>query len=176
MISLAAVAALATGVIGMAVAVAKSFTLGVAMNAPVTNTQHVTTHENILVSSKGRALYVLSGNSKKHQKCTSTNSCFKVWPPAKVKSSSSLTKETGITGKLTVWKHDGFKQLVLSGHPLYKFSGDTSPNSASGEGIKSFGGTWSVVTVGSSSTSSGSGSSTTTTTSSTSTSTYTAPR
>jgi predicted lipoprotein with Yx(FWY)xxD motif len=35
---------------------------------------------------------------------------------------------------------------MLNGHPLYRFGGDRSKGQANGEGIKSYGGVWHVVT------------------------------
>ena len=131
-----------------AVAIAKSFTLNVAKNATVTNmTTMVTKHENIGVNGKGFAVYWLSGDSKSHPKCTQSNDCFKFWPPVTAKSASALSKASGISGKLTSWKRDGFTQAVLGGHPIYTFAPDTKKDDATGEGIVGFGGTWHVVTA-----------------------------
>jgi predicted lipoprotein with Yx(FWY)xxD motif len=146
------------------IAGATSFTIALAKNAPVTNQSGKTTHEAIAVTSRGGAVYTLSGDSAAHPKCTAANQCFSFWPPVKVKSAKSLSKAPGIKGKLGTWRRNGFIQLTLSGHPLYNFSGDSHKNSAKGEGIKGFGGTWHVVSEGASSGStSGSGGMTTTT-------------
>lgn len=148
---LRAIAVLIAGVLGFAVsamvgvAIAKSLTLHVA-TATVTDTgTGVSKTEPIVVSSRGFALYTLSGDSKKHPKCTKANGCFEFWPPLKVSSAKKLSKQAGIKGKLSVWKRDGFKQVLLAGHPLYMFSGDSHKGVATGQGIKTFHGTWSVI-------------------------------
>jgi predicted lipoprotein with Yx(FWY)xxD motif len=145
-----AVAAILAGAVGVvcallvSLAVAKSFTLQVAANAPVTNTSHTTKHEPIAVTSKGFAVYTLTGDTTHHLLCTGQNMCFQFWPPAKV-SSKKVAKASGIKGKLGTFKRGGFTQLTLNGQPLYMFSGDSQKRAATGEGIVGFGGTWHVV-------------------------------
>ena len=51
----------------------------------------------------------------------------------------------GVTGKVGVWHHNGMNQVTLNGHPLYTYAAD-SAGSASGQGLKSFGGTWWLLT------------------------------
>jgi predicted lipoprotein with Yx(FWY)xxD motif len=140
----AAVAAFAVA----GIAVAKSLVLQVAKNATVTDmTTNVTEHEAIAINAKGFAVYWLSGDSKTHPKCTQANGCFKFWPPVTVKSAKSLSKAAGISGKLSTWSRDGFKQVVLGGHPLYTFAPDTKKDDSTGQGVVGFGGTWHVVTA-----------------------------
>src|SRR3984885_2366264 len=120
--SIAAALVLATA--GMAIA--KSFTLNVAKNATVTNmTAHKTKHEAIVVNGKGFAVYWLTGDSKSHPECTKANECFSFWPPVTAALAKSLSKTSGIKGKLTTWSRNGFVQAVLNGHPLYTFAPDT---------------------------------------------------
>jgi predicted lipoprotein with Yx(FWY)xxD motif len=151
-------------------AVAKALTLHVAKGASVTNASMVTKTENIVVNSKGRAVYTLSGDTTSHPKCTKANGCFSFWPPVTVSSARGLTKAAGIKGKLGTFKRNGMTQVTLGGHPLYMFSNDHKRNTATGEGINGFRGIWHVVkgAAGGSSQSS----TTTTTTSSTTTSPY----
>jgi predicted lipoprotein with Yx(FWY)xxD motif len=131
------------------VALAKTFTLKVAKKARVTNQSGTTKSESIAVNSRGFAVYMLTGDSKAHPKCTKGNSCFSFWPPLKVASSKKLSKAPGIKGKLGVWHRNGFFQVTLAGHPLYRYSGDRQKNSATGEGVRTFGGTWHAVKAGS---------------------------
>jgi predicted lipoprotein with Yx(FWY)xxD motif len=135
--------ALAAGIAG-----ARSFALERVTNAKVTNQSGMTVTEPIAVNSKGFAVYWLTGDSKSHPQCTSANGCFSFWPPVKVHSTRGLSKQPGISGKLGTWRRDGFIQLTLSGHPLYTFSVDKSPDAAHGEGVKGFGGTWHVEAEG----------------------------
>jgi predicted lipoprotein with Yx(FWY)xxD motif len=139
----AALAGFATAAL-VGVAVAKTFTLQVARNARVTNQAGTTTRESIVVNSRAFAVYALSGDSMRHPKCK-TKGCFAFWPPVTVSSPRKLSKGPGVAGKLGVWHRDGFFQVTLGGHPLYRFAPDGQRDHATGEGIHSFGGTWHAV-------------------------------
>jgi predicted lipoprotein with Yx(FWY)xxD motif len=145
-------------------AFAQSFTLNVAKNAPVKNIAGVTKHENIAIFSK-RAVYDLTGNNLKNCTNKGNPSCFHFWPPVTVASGKKPTAAPGIKGKLGTIHRDGFTQVTLNGRPLYTFSLDHANRAATGEGIKSFGGTWHVISSG------GASKPATTTTSTTTTST-----
>jgi len=150
----AALAALA----GMALAKTKP-TVSTAHNASLGRT--------ILVDGRGLSVYTLSGETTHHLKCTKAKGCFSFWPPVTVKSSKTkLSLPAGVKGKLTTLHRNGFFQLVLAGHPLYRFAPDgTDKRRAFGDGIHSFHGVWHVVAVSSTK-------KTTTTTTTTSTNPY----
>ena len=154
------------------VAITKTFTLQVAKKASVTNQAGTRKAENIAVTGNGRAVYVLTGDSAHHPECTKAKGCFSFWPPVTVSSAKKLSKAPGIRGKLGVWHRNGFFQVTLAGHPLYRYAGDSHKHSATGEGIQSFGGTWHVIkAAGAAGGSSGGTPSTMTTTTSTTTTT-----
>jgi predicted lipoprotein with Yx(FWY)xxD motif len=103
--------------------------------------------KTVVVNSRGVTLYTLSGERVGKLKCVTT-ACFKVWPPYKVSATAKLTKAKGISGTIgRLHRPKGkFYQVMLNGHPLYTFAPDAGEKgSAEGEGIKSFGGTWHVV-------------------------------
>jgi predicted lipoprotein with Yx(FWY)xxD motif len=132
--------------------------------------------EAVAVTSGNRAVYTLSGETTHHFLCASS-ACFSFWPPVKAPS-GKLTLAHGISGKLgTVTrtsKGKSFKQLTLSGHPLYRFSQDSS-GVAKGNGIMGFGGTWHVIKASGSSSGTSTPSNTTPTMTSTTGTTYTYP-
>ncbi|MFL5863622.1 MAG: hypothetical protein ACJ780_23090 [Solirubrobacteraceae bacterium] len=134
---------LSAALVGLAVA--KTLTLGVAKGASVTNQSRVTTTENIVVSSKGRAVYTLSGDTTRHPKCTKANGCFSFWPPVTVSSARHLSKASAVKGTLGTFKRNGIIQVTLGGHPLYTFANDNKRATATGEAITGFGGIWHVV-------------------------------
>jgi len=124
---------------------------GAALAASTTiGTSKVTVHskvETVVVDSSGVTLYTLSGETARHLKCV-TSQCFVAWPPYKVSAAAKLSKASGITGTLSkLHRVKGkFYQLMLNGHPLYRFAGDKGKRgSAVGDGITSFGGVWHVV-------------------------------
>jgi predicted lipoprotein with Yx(FWY)xxD motif len=150
------------------IAAAKTFTLNVGSHAKVVSASGRTTRENIIVNGRGSAVYWLSGDSKRHPECTKANGCFGFWPPVTVASAHKLSKAPGVKGQLTTWRRNDLLQVVLNGHPLYTFANDKQRDTATGEGIKGFHGTWHVDAFGSASPvpTSGTGSSTTSSTSS----------
>jgi predicted lipoprotein with Yx(FWY)xxD motif len=139
-----------------AVAIAKTTTLSVAKNGKVTN-QHKVTKNEPIATSKGKAVYLLTGDSKRHSECTGMapkgNGCLAIWLPVTVSGAKSKpTAAKGIKGKLGVWNRTGLSgatihQVTLAGHPLYTFIVDTQKNHATGEGIVHFGGTWHAITA-----------------------------
>jgi predicted lipoprotein with Yx(FWY)xxD motif len=143
-IVVAALAGIASAAM-VGLAVAKTLTLQVAKSATVSNQTGSTKTEAVVVNTKGHVVYMLSGDTTKHPKCTKANGCFGFWPPVTVSSAKSLSKAAGVKGKLGVFKRNGFMQVTLGGHPLYTFLNDPKKAKATGEGLKSFGGTWHVV-------------------------------
>ncbi|MBV9050740.1 MAG: hypothetical protein JOY58_20930, partial [Solirubrobacterales bacterium] len=129
----------------VAVAIANTFTLSISKNAQVKSANGKTARENVVVNARGFAVYTLSGDSPSHAKCTAANGCFRFWPPVKVASAKSLSKASGVSGKLGVWRRNGLMQVTLGGHPLYTFADDTHRGLATGEGLQSFHGTWHVI-------------------------------
>ena len=104
-------------------------------------------HETIGVNSRGVAVYTLSGDTTRHMECRKNNGCFAFWPPVTVHGHA--TKASSINGKLGSFKRNGFTQVTLNGQPLYTYSGDSNrPGVVNGNGIRTFGGTWHVVTAG----------------------------
>jgi predicted lipoprotein with Yx(FWY)xxD motif len=59
---------------------------------------------------------------------------------------TALRAGPGVHGRLAILRRaSGVLQVTLRGVPLYRFMGDASNGQAKGQGIKGFGGTWSVV-------------------------------
>ena len=89
----------------------------------------------VLTNAKGFTLYSFAPDTPTASKCNGT--CAQSWPPVKPGTAS------GVKGAFaTIKRSDGSTQLVFNGHPLYTFTGDTSPGTASGNGVNAFGGLW----------------------------------
>ena len=165
-------AMLVAGVAGLAVAalaglaVAKSFTVNVTKDVSVNGKT-----EAVAADSKGRTLYALGGETSRPKRLFCTASfCLSSWPMLTVPSANAkLSKAAGVGGKLGVLKRGSRFQVTLNGHPLYRFSGDSSKGQANGEGLSIGSHVWHAVKASSSS----NGSTTTTTTTTTTTSTST---
>jgi predicted lipoprotein with Yx(FWY)xxD motif len=143
------------------IAAAASFTLGVNKSTVTNfNTHQSTSGVRIVTAAGGFALYTLTGDSKSHPQCLS-KACRAIWPWVAVRNGQRPTKNSMIKAKLGIWKHNGVNQLTLGGHPLYFYAGDSRKLHANGEAIVSFGGTWHVWKIGSTSSSSSSSTPTT---------------
>lgn len=144
--ALAAVGGFATAAL-VGVALARSYTLEVAHGAKVVNADTgAVTRGSIVTTSRGFAVYLLTGDSRRHPKCR-TRACFAVWPPVTVSPRTRLGEAPGVSGRLGVWHRDGFLQVTLAGHPLYRYAPDTRRGVATGEAIRSFHGVWHVIKV-----------------------------
>lgn len=101
----------------------------------------------VAVNSQGRTLYVLSPETTHHLLCKSSE-CLKFWPPLTASSKAKLVVSGGVKGSLGLLNRGkGVTQVTLNGEPLYFYAGDHGKGQTNGQDIKSFGGTWHVITV-----------------------------
>ena len=103
----------------------------------------------VLVNGNGQTLYLLSSEQGGKLTCTDDNGCTKVWPDTELPSGKTAgIAGTGVQASLlaTVKAADGSLYLTYNTFPLYTFTGDTKTGTAAGQGITSFGGTWSAIT------------------------------
>ena len=141
------------GVAGLALAAVAA--LAMAATHPTLRTAaNAALGKTIVVNARGLTVYELRGETSRHLLCKKTNGCFALWPPVTVKSAKTKPTAThGVKGRLGVLHRNGIFQVTLSGHPLYRFSGDSSrKGQTTGDGLQSFGGTWHVVAVSTSTT------------------------
>jgi predicted lipoprotein with Yx(FWY)xxD motif len=90
----------------------------------------------VLTNAKGFALYSFAPDTATKSACT--GACAAAWPP----QPATATAKSPYT---TIKRSDGSTQLVFDGHPLYTYIADTSPGTASGNGVNAFGGVWKEV-------------------------------
>jgi predicted lipoprotein with Yx(FWY)xxD motif len=116
--------------------------------APTASPAATTLGEATLLGSAGfvapatsHTAYELSGDSPATLECTVASGCTGVWapitPPAGVALSTGFAAFTRSDNSVVA--------LEYLGHPLYTFSGDSAAGSTTGNGLVSFGGTWSVA-------------------------------
>jgi predicted lipoprotein with Yx(FWY)xxD motif len=93
--------------------------------------------KSILVDSKGMTLYVWD-NDTMPGKANCTGACASAWPPLDV--SGTPTYGAGLTASMfsTVTGPNGEKQLAVNGKPLYRWTNDTKPGDATGQGVNGF--------------------------------------
>jgi predicted lipoprotein with Yx(FWY)xxD motif len=103
----------------------------------------------VLVNGNGQTLYLLSSEKGGKLTCTDDNGCTKVWPDTELPSGKTAgIAGTGVQASLlsTVKSPDGKLYVTYNTFPVYTYVGDTKTGTAAGQGITSFGGTWSAIT------------------------------
>ncbi len=136
---------------------------GSSSSAPASATV-ITTHTGslgtYLTDGSGRAVYLWMKDPTGKSECT--GSCAAAWPPMTTTGTVTASGGAVASDLGTITRSGGTKQVTYDGHPLYYFSGDSSPGMTAGQGLSAFGAKWWLVsTSGSSITStstSGSGS------------------
>jgi predicted lipoprotein with Yx(FWY)xxD motif len=135
--------AVAAAVVLAACGSASGASSGTAGHAPAVATRSVPSIGTVLTAGNGFTLYHLTKETNGHIKCT--GSCRSTWPPLLTSSGSAPSAPAGITGSFgTLKRPDGGAQVTFNGMPLYRYSGDTAPGQANGQGI---GGVWFAVTT-----------------------------
>jgi predicted lipoprotein with Yx(FWY)xxD motif len=138
-IALAASAMLA---LGAGVVVAGPAGAATTSKSKVIGTAKVPDVGVILVDAQGHALYVHTDDNSKAVECT--GACATAWPPLTVTAGTKVQAPKGLKGVSTMGADH---QVASHGLPLYRFSGDSAPKQAKGDGVNAFGGTWHVATA-----------------------------
>jgi len=128
--------AVALGVLALAAAACGSSSGGAASGSTSSGTttmvsvKHVDGVGNVLVDSKGEALY--SPMQEAGGKVLCTGSCTSIWLPLTTSGSAKPTGTSDVSPKLgTLDRPDGAVQVMFQGKPLYTFVEDTSPDTPS---------------------------------------------
>ncbi|MFR9801000.1 hypothetical protein ACL02T_01705 [Pseudonocardia sp. RS010] len=94
-----------------------------------------------VVTTDGFTVYRFADDRNDPSASTCTGACAAKWPPVQGDGQPALQGiPSGLVG--TVGRPDGTQQLTLNGWPLYRYSGDTRPGDAKGEGV---GGSWQAM-------------------------------
>jgi predicted lipoprotein with Yx(FWY)xxD motif len=104
----------------------------------------------VLVDASGKTVYLLTADGKTNATCDDASGCTKVWPDLPFPTgTTAATAGTGVQASLlgSMAEADGQTYPTYHGWLMYEFSGDSGPGTAHGQGLKSFGGTWSAVTA-----------------------------
>jgi predicted lipoprotein with Yx(FWY)xxD motif len=86
-------------------------------------------------------VYELSGDSPTTLECTVASGCTAVWPPVSPPAGVALSTGFAVFAR----SDNNAMQLEYMGHPLYTFAPDSAAGDTGGNGLVSFGGTWSVA-------------------------------
>jgi predicted lipoprotein with Yx(FWY)xxD motif len=107
--------------------------------------RHIDGVGQVLVTSKGYALYMFEPDNQRSVTCT--GACAGSWPPVKVPDGGSYAAGAGVDSKLLGSDPDpeGGQVLTYNGWPLYTYTGDVQPAQATGQAIDLNGGEWYVL-------------------------------
>ena len=135
-----------TAVLGMTGFLAASaFAGGAGSQANATLSLRQTNLGQILVSAKGRTLYLFMKDTNGRSACS--GSCVTYWPP--LMNTGKLTVGPGVKRSLvgTTKRADGRLQVTYNKHPLYTFALDTRAGQTKGQGTSNFGAKWYTVSA-----------------------------
>jgi len=115
---------------------------------PLVTTKRNAAFGTLLADGRGMTLYTLTANG---QALPCTGQCPALWPPLYASTGWSASAAS-VSGLGTTIGPNGAPQVTYHGLPLYRFSKDSSPSDANGEGIAAFGGVWHVARLATTST------------------------
>jgi predicted lipoprotein with Yx(FWY)xxD motif len=100
------------------------------------STQVVTTKTDskigqYLADSKGKALYTYGADTTGVSNCT--GSCLAAWPVYEATSTDNLSANATV-----ITRADNTKQYAYKGLPLYYYTGDTTTDQVTGDGVNNF--------------------------------------
>lgn len=93
------------------------------------------------VTPSGLTAYVLSDDTTSSSACTLSSGCTGVRLP--IAPSAGAARTTGFT--VYMRSDSGAAQLACNGYPLYVYAGNSAASRTNGNGLVSFGGTWSLA-------------------------------
>ncbi len=98
----------------------------------------------VVADGSGRTLYLFEKDTTIRSACSGI--CAVYWPPLLTGSGAVVIK--GVQRPLlgTIRRPDGSRQVTYAGHPVYRFSGDTTRGQTNGEGLHDFGAGWYALT------------------------------
>ena len=112
---------------------------------PTIESANVPHYAGALANHSSRSLYVLSSERGGSVHCS--GSCLSTWVPLEVATSTkTVSLGAGVKGKIGfIARGKSKKQVTFNSFPLYTFVGDSGARQSHGEGIKAFGGTWTLA-------------------------------
>jgi predicted lipoprotein with Yx(FWY)xxD motif len=116
--------------------------------SPVLSSANVPGVGRVVVDARGYTVYALANAAGQALPCTTKSGCTAAWPPVIVRTSAGKAVGTDLMpALLTTASVGGSTILSYGGWRLYEFSGDTGPAQSGGQGLQSFGGTWTALTT-----------------------------
>jgi predicted lipoprotein with Yx(FWY)xxD motif len=98
---------------------------------------------DIVVDSRGHAVYRYDKDTAKPSKSDCSGACATLWPPVIAPGGSMQIRGVDPSAVSTITRADGSKQLTLDGWPLYEYAGDASQGQTKGQAFQNI---WWVIT------------------------------
>src|SRR6478672_529816 len=97
---------------------------------------NTTLNTGVLVDQSGRTLYHITTDAGKTVTCT--GACATIWPPLTIPKGTKAAAGSGVNkSKLgPITRPDGRNQVTYGGLTLSRYSGDSKPGQAKGEGFQ----------------------------------------
>jgi predicted lipoprotein with Yx(FWY)xxD motif len=92
---------------------------------------------SVLVDSEGMTVYEYTPDSGTTSNCY--GECETAWPPVLAEGKPTAGEGAMSSALGTTKRKDGTTQVTYEGHPVYTFTGDSSPGEANGQELE---GTW----------------------------------
>jgi predicted lipoprotein with Yx(FWY)xxD motif len=129
---------------GVGIAAAASHPTTARAAQATTLSTRTTSYGKILVTGKGATVYLWVKDKRGAKTSACSKACQAVWPLVTV--SGKATAGSGVNKSLLgTIKVEGKNEVTYNGWPLYTFKSDARPGQMKGEGNKTFGGAWWVV-------------------------------
>ena len=105
---------------------------------------HNTRVGKILTTRNGFTVYAFTADKARKDVCVKRSGCTSLWPLVTTHGKPKAGK--GVNRRmLGTIKVNGKTQVTYGGHPLYKYSGDSSSGDTSYVGVNQFGGVWKAL-------------------------------
>jgi predicted lipoprotein with Yx(FWY)xxD motif len=115
-----------------------------AASAALVTSKHNKLGTILAAGPKRLTVYLFAADTASKSACTSA--CATVWPPVTTNGQSRAVGGAMAADLGTITRPDGTMQVTYKGHPLYFYAKDGDAGDAYGEGLKSFGADWYVLT------------------------------
>ncbi|HEX5608663.1 MAG TPA: hypothetical protein VFX45_01065 [Solirubrobacterales bacterium] len=100
----------------------------------------------VVVNQVGFTLYTTSKDQKDSGETSCYGKCAKVWIPYTTVATPPTIMQKAKPSELgTIERTDGLTQLTYGGYPVYMYKPDEGAARVTGQGVKSFGGTWYTI-------------------------------
>lgn len=127
---------------------ASATTTGATEIKPLLQSTTAGSYADVLATSSGRSLYLLSVEVGATIKCGA--GCTSTWIPLEVTSTTTtIALGAGVKGTIGFVKRSSTKdQVTVNSYPVYTYIGDSGPGQSNGEDVAADGGTWYLLHAG----------------------------